>query len=91
MNHWCKRAFCHDLSIPRIVVYSSIREVLKASLTDASDALAIQLVSSSSEDASETESSYDELDEEARHQDDEDDMDGYISLIISAMWCKSSS
>ncbi|VDM01689.1 unnamed protein product [Schistocephalus solidus] len=55
-----------------------------------SDTIAIQLVSSSAEEISESESSYYELEEEIRCHDDEDESNGCTSLIFSAIWRKSS-
>ncbi|VDM00763.1 unnamed protein product [Schistocephalus solidus] len=65
---------------------SSIVGVLEYLLAATSDAIAIQLVSSSAEEISESESSYDELEEIIRCHDDANESDGYISLISSAIW-----
>ncbi|VDM01640.1 unnamed protein product [Schistocephalus solidus] len=69
-----------------ILVYGTactIDGVIEELFAATSDIFDIQLISSSAEEISESESSYDKLEEEVRCHDDVDESDGYISLIFS--------
>ncbi|VDM03795.1 unnamed protein product [Schistocephalus solidus] len=67
------------------LIFSAISRVLEDSFAATSDLSNVHLVSSSTEEISVSESSYEELEEEVSCHDDEDESDEYISLIFSAI------
>ncbi|VDM05414.1 unnamed protein product [Schistocephalus solidus] len=71
-----------------ILVYGTactINDVLEELFVATSDISDVQLSSSSAEEIFECEASYDELEDEFRCHDEEDESDGYISSIFSAI------